>query len=217
MNEAGSDSNAGGQHEGSGEAPRAAAVRSWLTLANAFTATRLALAPVSVGAIFAERWQLAAAVFVCAVASDFLDGFFARRRRTASPLGGAFDHGVDALYVAATLWAIAYTEAQTRADVVPGILPWFIALAFLQYLLDSRALAGKALRGSRLGRVNGIAYFALVGAIVIRNALDLRWLPDEAIYWAALAILVSTLASMLNRLRLLPRGPVGVDARIDSP
>ena len=176
---------------------------AWLTLANATSALRLALVPVAVYSVFAEQWLLAAALFVVAVASDFLDGFLARRRGTVSALGGVLDHTADALYVAATLWAVAYAEAQLRIDVVPGILPLFIVLAFLQYLLDSRALAGKPLRTSQLGRINGIAYFVLLGVIVFRNALELEWLPGEALYWAGLAILLSTLASMLDRLRTL--------------
>ena len=173
----------------------------WLTLANATSASRLALVPVSVYAVLAERWALAAAIFVVAVASDFLDGFLARRRGTVSAFGGVLDHTADAIYVTVTLWAIAYAEAQLRVDMVPGILPLFIALAFLQYLLDSRALAGKQLRASSLGRINGIAYFVLVGTVIFRNALELEWLPGEAIYWAGLAILLSTLASMIDRLR----------------
>lgn len=177
----------------------------WLTLANATSTLRLVLVPASVYAVFAGRWTLVAAIFVVAVASDFLDGILARRRGTVSALGGVLDHTADALYVAATLWAVAYVEAQARIDVVPGILPLFIALAFLQYLLDSRALAGKPLRTSQLGRMNGIAYFVLLGAISFRNALELEWLPGEVLYWAGLAILLSTLASMLDRLRTLMR------------
>lgn len=177
--------------------------RPWRTLANGISCARLALVPVSVAAILGGRWWLAAGVFVAAVASDVADGIVARRRGTASALGGVLDHTADAIFVAATLWALAYVEAQQRVDMVPGVLPLFVALAFLQYLLDSRALAGQPLRGSSLGRVNGIAYFALAGAVIGREALGWHWLWPEAIYWAGLAVLVSTLASMLLRLRVL--------------
>ena len=177
---------------------------AWLTLANAVSLARLALAvPLSVYAVFAQRWLLATGVFVVAVASDLLDGFFARRRQTVSALGGVLDHGADACYVTVTLWAIAYTEAQQRVDVIPGILPLFIALAFAQYLLDSKALAGQPLRSSLLGRANGIAYFVLAGVVLFRNALELAWLPDYAIYWFGLLLVVSTLASMFDRLQAL--------------
>lgn len=177
------------------------APRSWLTLANAISCARLAMMPASVAAILGGRWWLAAGIFVAAVASDFADGFVARRRGTASALGGVLDHAADAVFVAATLWALAYVEAQERVDLVPGVLPLFVALAFFQYLLDSKALAGQPLRASSLGRINGIAYFALAGTVIGREALGWHWLWPEAVYLAGLAVLVSTLASMLLRLR----------------
>ena len=178
-----------------------------LTTANALSLARLIAAPVSLVAVLGGYWVLAAWIFVAAVASDFLDGVVARRRGTASSVGGILDHTADAVFVTLTLWGIAYSEAQVRNDVVPGILPLFIALAFLQYLLDSKALAGQPLRTSVLGRYNGIAYFVVVGVVVIRNALGIDWLPDEAIYWGSLAVVVSTLVSMLDRLRTLMRTP----------
>ena len=184
------------------------AASPWLSPANLISLARLAIAtPLSLYAVFTGRWMLAAGVFAAAVASDFLDGIVARRRQAVSALGGVLDHSADAIYVAVTLWAVAYTEAQTRVDAVPGILPLFIVLAFLQYLLDSRALAGRPLRTSRLGRGNGIAYFVLAGVVLFREALGLDWLPVEAVYWAGLAILLSTMASMFDRLRALLKTP----------
>ena len=61
------------------------------------------------------------------------------------------------------------------------------------------------MRTSRLGRVNGIAYYVVAGTVIGKNALGLEWPPDEAIYWAALAVLVSTLISMFDRLRALSK------------
>ncbi len=179
----------------------------WLTIANALSIARLAAVPFSLYAVLSGNWRLAAGIFAGAVASDILDGVVARRRGTVSALGGILDHTADAIFVTVTLWAIAYQEAHAGVDAVPGILPLFIALAFLQYLLDSRVLAGKPLRTSRLGRINGIAYFVVAGVVIIRNAIELPWPPDEAIYWAALLVLVSTLASMFDRLRALMNVP----------
>lgn len=184
------------------EPAHAATNRAW-TLPNAISMLRLALAPVSLHAVLAGRWQLAAGVFVLAVASDLLDGLLARRRGSASPLGGLLDHTADAVFVTLTLWGIAYAEAQVGVDLVPGILPLAIALAFLQYLVDSKAMAGKPLRASWLGRANGVAYFVLAGVVIGRNALELTWLPAEGVYWLGLLVLVSTLASMFQRLRVL--------------
>lgn len=177
----------------------------WLTAANVVSVARLAATPFSLAAVLDANWRLAGMIFAGAVASDFLDGIIARRRNTVSNLGGVLDHTADAVFVAVTLWGIAYLEVGTGTDVVPGILPWFIVLAFLQYLFDSKALSGAPLRASRLGRINGIAYYVVAGTVIGRNALGFDWLPDEAIYWAALAVVVSTLISMFDRLRALAK------------
>lgn len=177
----------------------------WLTAANAISLARLAATPFSLAAVLDGNWRLAGLIFAGAVASDFLDGIIARWRNTVSNLGGVLDHTADAVFVAVTLWGIAYLEVGTGTDVVPGILPWLIVLAFLQYLFDSKALSGQPLRASWLGRTNGIAYYVVAGTVIGRNALGLDWLPDEAIYWATLAVLVSTLASMFDRLRALTK------------
>ena len=191
-------SNAGGRDSDS-TTPR------WLTAANVISLARLAATPFSLSAVLDGNWRLAGMIFAGAVASDLLDGIVARWRGTASSLGGVLDHTADAVFVAVTLWGIAYLEVGTEVDVVPGILPWFIALAFLQYLLDSNALSGQTLRASRLGRINGIAYYVVAGTVIGKHALGVQWLPNEVIYWAALAVLVSTLISMFDRLRGLAK------------
>ena len=179
--------------------------RRWFNVANAISLARLGAAPFSLSAVLDGQWRLAGWIFVGAVASDLLDGIIARWRGTVSNLGGVLDHTADAVFVVLTLWAIAYLELDAGTDVVPGILPWFIALAFLQYLFDSKALAGQPLRTSRLGRANGIAYYVVAGTMIGRNALGVDWLPDEVLYWAALAVLLSTLISMFDRLRALTK------------
>ena len=189
---------------GTGE-PASPAKLRWLTAANVISLARLAATPFSLAAVLDGNWRLAGLIFASAVASDFLDGIIARWRNTVSNLGGVLDHTADAVFVAVTLWGIAYLEVGAGTDVVPGILPWLIVLAFLQYVFDSKALSGQPLRTSWLGRVNGIAYYVVAGTVIGRNALGIDWLADEAIYWAALAILVSTLASMFDRLRALTK------------
>ncbi|MCY4057399.1 MAG: CDP-alcohol phosphatidyltransferase family protein [Gammaproteobacteria bacterium] len=185
--------------------PVSATKPRWFNLANVVSLARLAATPFSLAAILDGNWRLAGMIFAGAVASDILDGIIARWRNTVSNLGGVLDHTADAVFVAVTLWGIAYLEVGTGTDVVPGILPWFIVLAFLQYVFDSKALSGQPLRTSWLGRVNGIAYYVVAGTVIGRNALGIDWLPDEAIYWAALAVVVSTLVSMFDRLRALTK------------
>jgi phosphatidylglycerophosphate synthase len=171
----------------------------WRTRANGLTLLRLLAAPALAAAIFSGHAAAALWLFALAVATDFADGWVARRFEEQSPMGGVIDHAVDATFVTLSTGALAC------AGVLPAALAPLIAVAFLQYVLDSRALASRGLRPSALGRWNGIAYYVAVGVPVVRDGLGLSW-PGadlvEAIGWLLVA---STLLSMLDRLRLLLR------------
>jgi cardiolipin synthase len=163
------------------------------TRANALTGLRLGLAPLIVWAICAEAHALALACFTLAVLTDLADGRVARRFGETSVLGGFLDHATDAAFVASGLAALAFGGS------VPALLPPLVVAAFAQYALDSRALAGRALRASALGRWNGIAYFALLGIPVVRDGLALGWPADALVRALGWALVATTLASMLDR------------------
>lgn len=166
-----------------------------LTAANALTAGRLAAAPVVAFAVSHGASVLALGVFVFAVVSDVLDGRLARRSGGASAFGGLLDHATDATFVSAGLLACAV------AGTVPLPLAPLVAAAFVQYAVDSRALQGRALRASALGRVNGVAYFALLGVPVVRDGVGLGWPPDGLVRVLGWVLVGTTLVSMGLRLR----------------
>ena len=161
--------------------------------ANLLTLTRLACVIPCSWAIINQRWVLGAGLFLLAVVTDFADGRLARRYQHDTPLGGLLDHGTDAVFVVVALACLA----------LGGYLTWLlsvlVAAAFLQYTLDSNALAGQRLRASWLGRVNGIAYFVMVGVPIIRNALQWQWPSSELIQALGWLLVGSTVASMLDR------------------
>lgn len=164
-------------------------------LANLLTALRLAGAPLLAAAIVHEAALVAGLVFGLAVATDLADGRIARRRNTATPASGFFDHATDATFVAVGLAACA------AQGLLTGWLPLLVALAFVQYAVDSRVFRGRPLRASRLGRWNGIAYFVLLGIPVVRDALALGWPPDAWVAAIAWGLVVSSVASILDRAR----------------
>jgi phosphatidylglycerophosphate synthase len=163
------------------------------TRANALTLGRLALAPLLAWAICAQLAPLALACFALAVASDLADGRVARRFGEASPLGGFLDHATDATFVASGLAAFALR------GLVPAPLPVLVLAAFTQYAIDSRALAGRPLRASALGRWNGIAYFVLLGIPVVRDGLALDWPADGLVRGLGWALVATSCASMADR------------------
>jgi cardiolipin synthase (CMP-forming) len=145
-------------------------------------------------AISTHAAALALACFALAVATDLADGRVARRFGEASALGGFLDHATDATFVATGIASLAYV------GIAPAPLAPLVLAAFAQYALDSRALAGRPLRASALGRWNGIAYFVLLGIPVVRDGLTIGWPADALVRVLGWALVATTCASMTDRL-----------------
>ena len=138
-------------------------------------------------------------MWVIALITDFLDGPIARRRGTVTAWSGTFDHTSDFLFVTSGLYAGALRGA------FPLVLPCLITAAFAQYVIDSYWIHRHAkLRGSKLGRYNGILYF-VPSSMDILIRMGLRFLHPVLTILVWLLVL-STLASMGQRLtfRSLP-------------
>lgn len=169
------------------------------SLANTLSLSRLVAAPICGWLLLGERDVAALGLYGLAVVTDLVDGPLARRLGQESNFGALLDHGSDALFVVLGLAALA-----TRG-LVPFVLAPVVAIAFTQYMLDSRALAGRRLRASALGRWNGIAYFVLLGTPLIRDALALAWPSEGVVLVFGWGLVASTVASMIDRLTALLR------------
>lgn len=173
-------------------------IQSW---ANLLTLLRLLFIPLLVWLIINERWWLAAAMLFIAILSDIFDGKIARKMNQATAFGGLFDHATDAILVSAASWALA------QLGLINGLLWVLILLAFTQYTLDSKALSGQILRSSKLGRYNGIAYFALICLCVAFQCFPLQIL-NPVLSWVAWTLVATSLLSMGDRLYSLVRRDV---------
>lgn len=171
----------------------------WRTRANGLTGLRFALTPCLGLAILQGEALVATALFSLAVATDFADGWVARRFDEVSTFGGMADHAVDALFVTTG------TAALACVGVLPAALSPLIAAAFVQYALDSRLLSSSGLRASPLGRWNGIAYYGIVAVPIVRDSLGLGWPGSSLVRALGWLLVTSTLVSMVDRLRMLLR------------
>ncbi len=171
-------------------------------MANALTAVRLLL--VFPFAFFMAQGDRRSAFFallawVMALITDFLDGPIARRRGTVTAWSGTFDHTTDFLFVTSGLFAGALRGA------FPWILPVLITAAFAQYFIDSYWIHRHTkLRGSKLGRYNGILYFVPTCMdSLIRMGLTFLQPVLTILVWL---LVLSTLVSMGQRVlfRRLP-------------
>jgi CDP-diacylglycerol---glycerol-3-phosphate 3-phosphatidyltransferase len=165
-------------------------------MANALTAVRLLL--VVPFALYMGLGDKRAAIFalvvwIVALITDFLDGPIARRRGTVTAWSGTFDHTSDFLFVTSGLFAGALRGA------FPWILPILVTAAFAQYVIDSYWIHRHSkLRGSKLGRYNGILYF-VPSSMDILSRMGLRFLHPllTILVWM---LVLSTLVSMSQRL-----------------
>ena len=83
----------------------------WRTVPNALSAARLVGIPVFLWLVLVERADVwAFLVLVFAGASDWLDGYLARRLKQTSRLGELLDPLVDRLYILATLVGLALRD-----------------------------------------------------------------------------------------------------------
>jgi cardiolipin synthase (CMP-forming) len=126
------------------------------TVPNALSLLRLFMVPVVVTLLLARSDGLAAAFFVLAAATDFLDG---RIARWAGPtrLGQILDPVADRLMLSSVAVVLA----------VRGLLPaWAVAILVGRDLL---ALAGSLVVGSkiRVNRVGKAATAVLMGAVAL--------------------------------------------------
>lgn len=165
-------------------------------MADALTALRLVLVLPFVFFMAKGDSRSAAAaliIWLVALTTDVLDGPLARRRGTVKAIGGTFDHATDFLFVTSGIAAGAWRGA------FPWILPICITAAFAQYVIDSYWIHTRAgLRASKLGRYNGMLYFAptCMDALIRLGVGFLRPLL-RVLVWV---LVVSTIVSMLQRL-----------------
>ena len=166
-------------------------------MANALTAVRL-LVVLPFAFFMAQGDQRSAIIALVlwgmALITDLLDGPIARRRGSVTAMSGALDHTSDFLFVTSGIFAGAARGA------FPWILPVLITAAFAQYVIDSYWVHRQTrLRGSKLGRYNGILYFVptCMDALI---RLGLRFLEPllTILVWS---LVVTTLISMGQRLR----------------
>jgi CDP-diacylglycerol--glycerol-3-phosphate 3-phosphatidyltransferase len=186
----------------------------------ATSSVRIVLVPVIMALIVADRDELgglailAAVLFALAAATDFIDGYLARRWNVTTTLGSFLDTTADKLLVTGVLVALVAVE---RAS------PWIVTI------IVGRELAIMGLRGviaadgavmapSLWGKVKtNVQFFAILLAIARPDLVVAGAYLDEWLMVAAAIITVGSavdyIASFASALREEPeaRPPVAVE------
>lgn len=166
------------------------------------TATRILLTPIVMGLVLVgddAADVLAAALFCVAGATDYVDGWLARRWHVTSKLGSFLDTTADKLLVSGVLIALLATDR---------VSPWIVALIVgrelvLMGLRGMIASEGEVMAPSMLGKLKTSIQFVAIALAILRPGDPLGGLyVDE---WAMLAAAAITAWSGADYLvRALP-------------
>ncbi len=169
------------------------------SLLTRITVVRVVLVPVVMwllldGHHLAHAYGVAAGLFGIAAATDFLDGFLARRWRAATTLGSFLDTTADKLLVSGVLVALV---GAGRAS------PWIATIIVARELLIMGlrgvvAVDGTVMRPSVWGKAKTNVQFLAILMAILRTPDPLGPLfPDQ---WAMLAAAAVTVLSAVEYL-----------------
>jgi len=153
---------------------------SLFTAANALTLLRLLALPLIMIMVLRSpdgASNVAAAVFLAAALTDFLDGQLARRTGTVSEVGKLFDPLTDRIFISGTIIALVLAGRLPLAGVAIVVArDVFLILGYK--LLRNR---GVILRVSLLGK----SYTALFMLAIVLSLADLG--PWRLLFWTGVA------------------------------
>jgi CDP-diacylglycerol---glycerol-3-phosphate 3-phosphatidyltransferase len=169
--------------------------------ADQLTVARMAAAPVIVALYaidFAGHDYWATALFAVAMATDWVDGWLARRSGSSSAMGSLLDPVADKILVLAVL-IVLVDQGVFAGWMVAAI----VAREFLVSGLRLAALERGVVLGARdLGKLKTWtqSVAAILGGFAAGGSID-----DSVAWWALVVALVVTWVSGLDYARLAPR------------
>ena len=188
-----------------------------LTIPNLITLSRIILIPLIIGLYYVPYEYLsdqqknlsATLVFILAAATDWLDGYLARRLNQMSAFGEFLDPVADKLIVAGALIVLVWLQ---RVDMLVAliIIGREIAISALREWMAKVGQA-KSVAVAYIGKLKTVSQMIAIPLLLYHEELtfglpDAQWLGTVLINIAA----VLTVASMLYYLRkALPHARVG--------
>src|SRR5450631_3581853 len=172
------------------------AVTRHLTIPNQLTILRILMVPV-IGAIlainFTNHYQIAAAIYVAAAATDTLDGRIARSRNLVTELGKFLDPLADKLLVITVLVILA-----TQSLLPSWVVVVVAAREFLITGIRSVAAAqGVVVSSTPWGKSKMLTQNIMIVLIILAQPFGILTAPAVAFTWIAV---IATVLSGLDYL-----------------
>lgn len=151
-----------------------------MNLPNALTLSRIFLVPILV-AIMLTRYDvlLAAAIFLAASMTDFLDGYFARKRDQITTLGTLLDPVADKLLTSAAFISLVELEL-VPAWMVVVIVGREFAVTGLRSIA---AAQGFTIDASKSGKLKMAAQVVAITLLILSSQNELFWTAGHIALW----------------------------------
>jgi CDP-diacylglycerol--glycerol-3-phosphate 3-phosphatidyltransferase len=157
------------------------------------TCLRIALVPVVMGLVLGgDDDALACALFAVAAATDYLDGYLARRWAVTTTLGSFLDTTADKLLVSGVLIALVQV-GRASAWIVVLIVGRELVIMGLRGAI---AAGGQVMQPSLLGKTKTTIQFLAIGLAIVRPGSPIAGLYLDQ--WAMLAAAVITVGSAVD-------------------
>jgi CDP-diacylglycerol--glycerol-3-phosphate 3-phosphatidyltransferase len=176
-----------------------------LNLPNALTVLRIFLVPLLVVVLltrFEGHVYLGAAIFGLAVLTDYLDGFFARRRNEVTRLGILLDPLADKLLTAAAFLSLV-EMGLVPAWVVMIIIARELAVTGLRNVAAGR---GVLIRASGLGKAKMAAQVTAILLLLLSRPVPALRLPGLVALGLVVAVTLVSGADYFRRFWSTARG-----------
>jgi CDP-diacylglycerol---glycerol-3-phosphate 3-phosphatidyltransferase len=163
----------------------------------ASTTLRILLTPAIMGLLMADASEvLTATLFAAAAATDWFDGYLARRWEVTTKLGSFLDTTADKLLVTGVLIALVAVE-QASPWVAVIIIGRELVILGLRGVIASE---GTVMQPSFLGKLKTAIQFLAILLAILRLGDPVGGLyVDEWVMWAAAAITVASAVDYLTR------------------
>ena len=174
-----------------------------MNLPNALTVLRIFLVPVLVVVLLTRTRTdggllLGVAIFGLAVLTDYLDGYFARRRNQVTRLGTLLDPLADKLLTASAFLSLVEMDA-VPAWMVMIILGREFAITGLRNVAAGR---GYLIPASGLGKGKMVAQVVAILLLLLGRRFEILQLPGLAALWL---VVVLALVSGIDYFRIFWR------------
>ncbi len=187
---------------------------TWLTLSRIFLVPPLVGVLLTTDSPSREVWGLI--VFIAAAATDYFDGYLARKRSQVTTLGQLLDPLADKLLISAAFISLVELEIAPAWMVIIVVAREF-AVTGLRGIASSR---GFTITASRLGKYKMVSQVACVSCLIVASRFPGTLVYDagQVLLWIVVVLAIVSMFQYFRRFWgvVEPRSAIAVSSAISE-